>query len=96
MITDKVYDKNFISKLEKMIKKKEKELKVQVIEKVIDSLGDVHLLCKKELDGSYAVWSSYNTGEEITSYENFYNGFYSKDLKVAVMELTKRVKRSKR
>lgn|SRR5699024_6468972 len=82
-------------KIEKLIKEKEETLKVQTIEKVIDNQGDLHVLCKKEYDGSYAVWSAYYTGEEKTSFENFYNGSYSKYLKFAVDELTRRVERNK-
>lgn len=62
-----------MEKIKELIKRKEKELKVYEIQKAFDSQNNLHVLCKRESDSSYVVWTAYYTGEEKTSYKDFYN-----------------------
>lgn len=78
--------------IDKLIKRKESKLKINVLEVVFDPMENLHLLCKKETDGSYVVWTAYNTNDEKTKYENFYHGLHDLSLKEAINEFTKRAK----
>ncbi|RKJ31445.1 hypothetical protein D7X33_40390 [Butyricicoccus sp. 1XD8-22] len=83
------------SKINNLIKRKEKELNIHVFEKVFDENRNLHVLCLKESDGSYVVWTSYYTKEAQTSYKDFYNGEYDLTLRKAIDEIRKRAKRAK-
>lgn len=84
-------EKKISEKAENLIKKEEKRLGVYVIEARESSNKDVHILSKREYDGEYCVWTAFCTGDSETSYEAFYNGFYTDVLMEAVEEFTKRV-----
>lgn len=85
----KVFDE-FDNKRETLIRRKEKDLNIYIIEILHDEKGNVHILAKKEANGEYAIWTSYFTGELKTSYVDFYDGIYTYDVKEAVNEYMKR------
>lgn len=80
------------NKIERLIKEKESKLNVYVLEKSLDSKRNLHVLCKVEADGSYTIWTSFYTGEEKTSYVDFYNGKHDLTLKQAIEEFCKRIR----
>lgn len=84
-------EKKISEKAENLIKKEGKRLGVYVIEARESSNKNVHILSKRECDGEYCVWTAFYTGDPETSYEAFYNGFYTDVLMEAVEEFTKRV-----
>lgn len=77
-------------KLKALIKAKEKELKVNAVEIMKDARNNVHILAKRDIDNSFIVWTTYNTGEPETSYQGFSNGKYDMTLPSAVNELLRR------
>lgn len=86
IIEGTTFDKNETVELEirknEMIKEKEKELKVQVVEQTVPIDGVFYVLCRREFDNSYTVW---NANEE-----GFYNGKYDMNLKEGIAELERR------
>src|SRR5690554_3132247 len=84
------------NKIEGLIKEKESKLNAYVVERSLDSERNLHVLCKMETDGSYTVWTSYYTGEEKTSYVDFYNGSHGLSLKQAIEEFHQRIEAPKK
>lgn len=86
IIDGAIFDKNEMVALEikrnEMIKEKEKELNVQVVEQTVPVDGVFYVLCRREFDNSYTVW---NANEE-----GFYNGKYDMNLKEGIAELERR------
>lgn len=77
-------------KLDALIKRKEEQLDIMVIDVAYDSDNNAHILAKRKSDNSFIVWTSINTGEMETTYVDFYNGSYDMDLNTGVMELNRR------
>ena len=78
-------------KLDTLIEERGKTLGFQMIEIVKDRYRNVHVLGKRKSDGLYAVWTSYYTGEDRTSYVGFYNGMYD----ISEVEGKKEIERRK-
>lgn len=77
-------------KIGRLLFQKEKELNLVVVGQEFDDRKNLHVLCNRRFDNSYVVWTAYNTGEEKTSFENFYNGKYDMTLEEGVRELERR------
>lgn len=88
-------DKKMENKKGHLFMGKEFELGVVVIDEQQSENGDLHVLCERESDGSHVVWTSYNTGDLETSYENFYNGKYDLTREEGFKELDRRSGRDK-
>lgn len=82
--------KQLNEKLDKLIKRKEKELNLYIVDVVIGPNKYAHILAKRESDNSFVVWTSPYTGEYKTSYVDFYSGMYDMPLTHAVEELNRR------
>lgn len=78
-------------KLKELIESKEVELNITVIKIVRDGDKNAVILAKRHFDDTHIVWSSYYTGEERTSYVNFYSGSYDLTLTRALDETQRRV-----
>ena len=77
----------------KLTQQKERELDMTVLEVVLDDHQNAHILAQRNRDGTYAAWTSYTTGEDSTSYIEFYSGKYDMSLSDAVDELKRRTGR---
>lgn len=83
-------DKKLENKKGHLFFRKEFELGVIVIDEQHSENGDLHVLCKRESDNSHVVWTSYNTGDLETSYEDFYGGEYDLTKEEGFRELDRR------
>lgn len=83
-------NKTLSKKLDALLKHKEEQLNITVIDVAYDSNNHAHVLAKRKSDDSFVVWTSTNTGESKTTYIDFYNGKYDMDLNAGVTELNRR------
>lgn len=86
---EKVKEK-YKEKIKSLLAEKEKELNVHVVSTEFDEDKNLHILCHRITDDSFIVWSSYYTGEEKTSFVNFYNGAYDMTLEQGLEVLYER------
>lgn len=73
-----------------LIKDKEKELNVAVVDVKFDNEMNLHVLANRLTDDSYVAWNSYFVEEMEKSYVNFYNGKYDIDIEQGMRELERR------
>lgn len=76
--------------IDELLKRKSKELNIDIIRNELSRNGDLHVLALRDSDKSYVVWTSYNTGEDKTSYVDFYNGKYDLTIDQAQIEYDRR------
>lgn len=85
----------FVEKTELLIDlliKKQNELNVTALE-YEDTESESHIICHRESDDTFIVWTSYYTNEAKTSYQNFFNGKYDiPTLELARQEVKRRMK----
>jgi hypothetical protein len=77
-------------KLKTLIQRKCEELHVSLVKTKTDTKGNVHLLMKRNRDGSHVVWTAHDTGEPLTTYSDFYQGEYDLTYERGLQELTRR------
>lgn len=73
--------------VDSLFERKKRELGVQIVGYEFSENKDLHVLAKRESDGTYVGWTSYYTGEDKTSYVDFYNGAYDMNKVQGLKEL---------
>ena len=81
---------NLPQRLVQVITEKEKELGFTTLEVMQDKEGNAYLLAKRAVDGTYIVWSAYNTGDDLTAYTGLYSGAYDLSLEEGIAEMKRR------
>lgn len=82
--------KAFVDKFHQMAKERESSLHVSILCQNKSTDGDIHVLCYRQSDNSYIVWTAYYTGCLSNSFEGFYNGRYDLTLEEALNEIERR------
>lgn len=85
------------AKLDALIRRKEREQEVILIDSKTDDEGNVHVLMKRYgRRQGHIVWTTFDTGELTTTYSDFYKGLYNQTYESGQEELTRRCSREGR
>lgn len=83
------------AKLDALIRRKEREQEVILVDSKTDREGNVHVLMRRyPRRQCHIVWTTFDTGEEETTYSDFYKGMYNLSHESGLAEIRRRWERT--